>query len=187
MPEIANNQLQIINLSTYTLSEAERKIILRAPYHKPELLPESSGTLDRSVFFDLLDLLNENDTSPVEFLDLRLSRQDDTIYTDLFRKSTAANGLLDFKSFHPHHLKRNLPDGQFYRIRRNCTRPSDFCSQVNSFSKHLHARGYSRSIISKTFQRTKSIPRENLFKSTLRCPDDSLRFITTYQSLEFSF
>ncbi|XP_077148241.1 uncharacterized protein LOC143808949 [Ranitomeya variabilis] len=117
-PEVTNNQLQIINLSKHTLSEAERKSILKALHHKPEILPDSSIAVDRRVFTDLLDLLNENDTIPVEFLDLRLIRQGDTIFTDLYCKSTAANGLLDYRSFHPHHLKKNLLVGQFYRIRQ---------------------------------------------------------------------
>ncbi|XP_069582906.1 uncharacterized protein [Ranitomeya imitator] len=181
-PEITNNQLQIINLSTYTLSEAERKIVLKALHHKPELFPDSTATVDRRVFHDLLELLNENDDTAVGFLDLRLIRQNDIIYTDLFRKNTAANGLLDFKSFHPHHLKKNLPTGQFHRIRRNCTLQSDFCSQAKALSTRLQARGYPRSIIKNALQQTKSIPRTQLLKPRNRKVDNELRYITTFHN-----
>ncbi|XP_069611287.1 uncharacterized protein [Ranitomeya imitator] len=159
-----------------------RKIILKALHQRPELLPDSTAAVDRQVFLDLLELLNENEDTTVEFLDLRLIRQNDIIYTDLFRKSTAANGLLDYKSFHPHHLKRNLPTGQFFRIRRNCTLHSDFCSQAKALSTRLQARGYPRSIISKAVWRTKTIPRAQLLQPRKKQPDNNLRYITTFHN-----
>ncbi|CAJ0962507.1 unnamed protein product [Ranitomeya imitator] len=141
---------------------------------------------------EFLRILNDNihnihltfeiSLSTVEFLDLRLIRQNDTIYTDLFRKSTAANGLLDYKSFHPHHLKKNLPTGQFYRIRRNCTLQSDFCSQAKALSTRLQARGYPRSIIKNALQRTKSIPRAQLLQPRNKQADNNLRYITTFHN-----
>ncbi|CAJ0931890.1 unnamed protein product [Ranitomeya imitator] len=141
---------------------------------------------------DFLRMLNDNvyniyltfeiSLSTVGFLDLRLIRQNDIIYTDLFRKNTAANGLLDFKSFHPHHLKKNLPTGQFHRIRRNCTLQSDFCSQAKALSTRLQARGYPRSIIKNALQQTKSIPRTQLLKPRNRKVDNELRYITTFHN-----
>ncbi|XP_073406989.1 uncharacterized protein [Dendrobates tinctorius] len=51
----------------------------------------------------------------VEFLDLEITKVGTEIRTMLFRKSTAANSLLHFSSFHPWHLRKNIPKGQFLR------------------------------------------------------------------------
>lgn len=72
---------------------------------------------------DFFTLLNENPFNifltshisemAVDFLDLTLRREGHKISTSLFWKPTATNLLLYFESFHPWHLRKKIPIGQF--------------------------------------------------------------------------
>ncbi|KAM4034767.1 LOW QUALITY PROTEIN: uncharacterized protein ACNLHF_021456 [Anomaloglossus baeobatrachus] len=77
-----------------------------------------------------LDFINGNNTNmdnivltssmsnTVEYLDVEWSIEDNRIKSTLFHKPTSTNSLLHFSSFHPQHLKRGIPYGQF-RVKRN--------------------------------------------------------------------
>ncbi|XP_069599809.1 uncharacterized protein [Ranitomeya imitator] len=54
-------------------------------------------------------------TTSVDFLDLKVMKVGNQIQTKIFRKTTATNNFLHFSSFHPQHLRDNLPKGQFLR------------------------------------------------------------------------
>ena len=56
--------------------------------------------------------------SRCNFLDLTLTVKDNIIETDLFRKPTNSSSLLHFYSYHPRHIKRNIPYNQAIRIQR---------------------------------------------------------------------
>ncbi|CAJ0947519.1 unnamed protein product [Ranitomeya imitator] len=60
------------------------------------------------------------------FLDLCIKIDGNRLVTDLYRKPTATNNLLEFQSFHPLHTRRGIPVGQFLRTHRNCTADEDF-------------------------------------------------------------
>lgn len=62
-----------------------------------------------------LERRSNPDESSVDFLDLTLMLKTDQIETKLHRKETATNSLLLYSSFHPYHLKKGLPTGQFLR------------------------------------------------------------------------
>lgn len=57
----------------------------------------------------------------VDFLNVQFCVDDDDfVYSDLFRKTTATNTLLHETSFHPRCLSQSIPVEQFFRIRRLC-------------------------------------------------------------------
>lgn len=85
-----------------------------------------SGTGEQ--FEDFLIYINNNEINMaftgtfggvcVQFLDVQIEIQHDRIVTKGFRKETATNLLLHHNSYHPVHVKRLLPYGQFLRLRR---------------------------------------------------------------------
>ena len=60
------------------------------------------------------------------FLDLLITPKDGGLKSITYEKPTACNNLLHFSSFHPRHLRTNLPFGQFLRSRRNCSELTDY-------------------------------------------------------------
>lgn len=95
--------------------------------------------LDNAVFPDgtiivSLDVESHQYWPSVNFLDLQITLHEDTIFTDLHRKLTATNSLLHYDSFHQKHLKDGIPMGQFARLRRNCSKDTDFFKQASDLT-----------------------------------------------------
>ncbi|CAJ0955464.1 unnamed protein product [Ranitomeya imitator] len=117
------------------------------------------GTKEDCIEF--IDGLNSNphniflthsvSNSTIAFLDLKIFVRGNRLATDLFRKPTATNALLEFNSFHPWHTKVGVPTGQFLRVRRNCTLDQDFLSQARDLTDHFKQRNYPKHIISTAF------------------------------------
>ncbi|CAJ0919731.1 unnamed protein product [Ranitomeya imitator] len=81
-----------------------------------------------------------------------------SLATDLYRKPTATNSLLDFTSFHPWHTKaRDLTD-------------------------RFHQKGYPKRIISTAYQRARSQDQRSLLSSRRRCQETQTRFITDFNN-----
>ncbi|XP_077148180.1 uncharacterized protein LOC143808889 isoform X2 [Ranitomeya variabilis] len=120
--------------------------------------------------------------SEITFLDLRIFSHGNGLATDLYRKPTATNSLLEFTSFHPWHTKVGVPTGQFLRVRRNCTRDCDFSVQARDLTDRFQQRGYPKRIISMAYQRARNQDQRSLLSPRRRCQDTQTRFITDYNS-----
>ena len=75
----------------------------------------------------------------VVFLDTTVLIDDTTrkIYTDLYCKPTDSHNYLLYESSHPRHLTKSLPYSQLLRIRRICTKLSDFDKNAILIGKHF--------------------------------------------------
>ncbi|XP_069615962.1 uncharacterized protein [Ranitomeya imitator] len=104
----------------------------------------------------------------VEFLDLKLYPKDGCVYTTLYRKPTATNSLLQFSSFHPQHLRKGIPKGQFYRIKRNCSTQEDFRMHSQDLTHRFKDRGYPKKVVTKTYFNCKT--RNLIYALICPCP-----------------
>lgn len=118
----------------------------------------------------------------IEFLDLTLKLTDERIVTSLHRKPTATNSLLQFKSFHPEHLKRGIPYGQYIRLRRNCTEFADYKKHADDLTSRFLARGYPRKLLIRAYQKALRMERSKLLEPRQRTNTQELRFVTTYNN-----
>ncbi|XP_073417113.1 general transcription factor IIH subunit 5 isoform X1 [Dendrobates tinctorius] len=100
----------------------------------------------------------------IDFLDLKLRICGNRIDTTLFRKATATNNVLHFDSFHPAHLCKGIPKGQFLRLRRNCSRTEDFINESRQLTNRFRERGYPKNIISGAFTFSMNKSREDALK-----------------------
>ncbi|XP_069609793.1 uncharacterized protein [Ranitomeya imitator] len=149
-----------------------------------------SGTSDELGAF--IEELNNNcwnikltttfSTISVDFLDLRVSMDQNRIVTTLFRKQTATNNLLHFESFHPSHLRRGIPKGQFLRLRRNCTRTEDFCMEARQLTNRFRERGYPKKIISGAFEFSRTRTREEALQPRVRTETNKINLITKFNN-----
>jgi hypothetical protein len=104
----------------------------------------------------------------LEALDLLISLEPDgTLYTSLFRKPTDGHQFLHYESAHPPSLKRSLPFSQMLRLKRNCSRDSDYTKEACALLNRFLARGYPKRLLLNSF-----------LKTTLRSRKDLLGFTT---------
>ena len=79
----------------------------------------------------------------VNFLDVEVCFSGTTLTTSLYSKPTDAHMYLNTTSNHPKHVVRNIPKGQFIRIRRICSNVEDFKYHAGTLSRFLVKRGYN--------------------------------------------
>ena len=89
---------------------------------------------------------------------------DDTrkLYTDLYCKPTDSHNYLLYESYHPRHLTKSLPYSQLLRIRRICTKLSDFDKNAILIGKHFLQRNYPEDLITEAIINTRRMNREKL-------------------------
>lgn len=125
-------------------------------------------------FSDFVDTLNSHDPSiqlkfeinkdSIDFLDTTVFKGPDFDKTQkldikVFFKTTDTHALLHKQSFHPKHTFRGIVKSQLLRLRRICTRETDFMDAVKTLFRALRTRGYSRPFLRRCFK-TFQIERE---------------------------
>ena len=120
----------------------------------------------------------------VSFLDLRIHvDRMGRLHTSLYRKPSAGNTVLHATSAHPEPLLDSIPYSQFLRLKRNCTRDTDFHAAANDLYCRLLSRGYSRSLLKGSFNKVIRLDRSNLIYSNAnKQPNktDSIRIVTKF-------
>ena len=105
----------------------------------------------------------ESSLTSVNFLDVVISKDHvNQIQTTIYRKPMERNTLLHFSSNHPSHLKRNIPTGQFLRLRRNCSSLETFNDQVPVMRNRFLHRGYPSKILEQSVEQALQTPRSEL-------------------------
>ena len=100
----------------------------------------------------------------VNFLDVTVDLSDGKIKTSVYSKPTDSHLYLNRKSCHPTHVIKNLPKGQFIRVRRICSDIADFESHADSMKRQFQLRGYDEKHLSKTVDSVRKMKREDLLK-----------------------
>ncbi|XP_075706647.1 uncharacterized protein LOC142741141 [Rhinoderma darwinii] len=120
----------------------------------------------------------------MDFLDIKMTVQDTgKLSTTIFRKETSVNSLLHASSFHPSHVIRAIPTGQFLRARRVCDSDSNFERESQCLRTRFIQRGYPKKDIEKGYHRACHSNRNNLLTQQKRKnTDDIVRLITPYNS-----
>ena len=107
----------------------------------------------------------------VNFLDVLVSKDHfNQIQTTIYRKPMERNTLLHFSSNHPSHLKRNIPTGQFLRLRRNCSSLETFNDEVPVMRNCFLHRGYPIQTLEKSVNQALQAPRSDLLVKRKKDP-----------------
>ena len=122
----------------------------------------------------------------VNFLDVKVSIINGQFVTSDYSKPTDAHLFLHPKSCHPPHVIRNIPKGQFIRIRRICSKIEDFLTYGKSLSVFFTKRGYKDQTIDKIFNEVKKMDRESLLTENERSPADPQSILVTTWHPELS-
>lgn len=99
------------------------------------------------------------DDSKMNFLDILVIREGNSLKTNLYCKSTDKNSLLHGESYHPISLKKNLPTSQFNRIRRICSSNEDYQIQSTILKDRFKTRGYKEHWITEASNHFNNCPK----------------------------
>ena len=120
-------------------------------------------------------------SSSVSFLDTVVSVEGNRLTTNLFCKPTAAHDYLQRSSYHPQHLLKAIPKGQFMRIRRICTHLRDYRQHAAKFVDHFRKRGYNEAELQRTASEVEAMSRDDLLKYKRKTTtSDRVPLVITY-------
>ena len=120
----------------------------------------------------------------INFLDTNVHiNPDGTLKTSLYQKPTDRNAYLHHSSYHPAKLISNIPYGQFLRVKKICSDPTDAEQSINNLEWKFHERGFPKASTEQQKNKTNGVMRSSLLidkekTRTIRTP-----FTTTYNEL----
>ena len=105
----------------------------------------------------------ERSTTPIDFLDITIQIEPNgSISTTLFCKPTDSHNYLLYSSEHPRHILEGIPYSQFLRVRRICSKTTDFNGNVFMLSTHFIRRGYPKHLVLSALKRSLNLDRDTL-------------------------
>ena len=101
------------------------------------------------------------------FLDILITLQEGFLHTSLFSKPTDAHAYLPASSCHPKHVIRNMPQGEFIRLRRLCSDENSFQEKTKTMETWFTRRGHQPKHVKAAKEKARMIPRQEalLYKS----------------------
>ncbi|XP_042333917.1 uncharacterized protein LOC121936109 [Sceloporus undulatus] len=119
---------------------------------------QSINSVHNTIKFEL-----NFDNAKINFLDVLVVKKGVLLETDLYRKETDTNSLLRYDSFHPRHMKQNLPYSQFLRLRRNCSGLMEFDKHAKTLIEQFVVRGYPKKSLKQAYFKVRRMERRSLF------------------------
>ena len=98
----------------------------------------------------------------IEFLDTMVILEKGQIITDLYTKPTDRYIYVDRKSSHPLSVKKSLPYSLGIRLRRICSRESDYLKRRGELKSYLQKRGHSSTFIESQLVKVDKMDRSDL-------------------------
>ena len=128
-------------------------------------------------------------TESVNFLDVNITLTNGRLSTSLYSKPTDSHLYLDNSSCHPEHVIKNIPKGQFLRLRRICSDTTDFIRECNRYIAYFIARGYDKDKLYETSREVLRLDRNSLLTTNRNIDkkqhDQSIFITTWHPSLRF--
>ena len=103
-------------------------------------------------------------STEIEFLDVKVSVEDDGLKTDVYAKPTDSKAYLHFSSDHPSHMKKAIPLGLAMRAKRICSSDPDFINQTEDICKNLSERQYPEALVNQGLNRVKHMKRKDVLR-----------------------
>ena len=131
-----------------------------------------------------LKLSLEFSVSEITFLDLKIYKDHNkNLHTTIYRKPTDRNTILRADSHHAPWLLKNIPYGQFQRLRRICDDDTHFETHAEEMGQRFKNRGYKAQTVSNAYQRAKNLNRNDLLIPKQKEEStNQVYFVTEYSS-----
>ena len=85
----------------------------------------------------------------VNFLDVTVNFHSGSLSTTLYTKPTDSHLYLNKSSFHPPNVIKNIPKGQFIRLRRICSNVNEYFKNSKIISQYFINHGYDEKELQK--------------------------------------
>ena len=89
----------------------------------------------------------EKETKEITFLDMDIFKAGGTIHSKEHRKETSVNSYLPFNSAHPKYTFSGIFKSQLFRLRRLCSRNTDFQNSVEDLKIRCLRSGYKKEMV----------------------------------------
>lgn len=166
---------------------AEGSLLLWDGTHESlQLFMSSLNNNNRGIEFKY-----EANQHTINFLDLNIRSEGDTLVTSTYFKATDRNSFIPRDSCHHRPWLDSVPKSQFIRMRRNCTRVDDFDTQTRMLRNRLCDKGYDLTTLNNKIEEVRMLDRDSLLvdrprmaerdPGNLICP-----FSTRYSQQHFS-
>ncbi|XP_066931363.1 uncharacterized protein [Clytia hemisphaerica] len=118
----------------------------------------------------------------ISFLDTIVTISGSKLITRLYKKPTDRSAYLHNQSYHPNHLKKNIPFGQTLRLKRICKDVDDYQKATSEMHGAFLKRGYQQQHLTDAYTKASSIDRSDLLKYKNKSNRDNNQtlFITTF-------
>ena len=124
-------------------------------------------------FHKTIKFTNEWSHTKINFLDTTVKVNiDNKLYTDLYVKPTDTNSYLNYNSAHPPNCKNSLPYSQFLRIKRICTKDSDYLKNIEKKTNEFKAKNYPMEILDAALTKVEKLKRQELIQKKNKVSED---------------
>ncbi|OCT80567.1 hypothetical protein XELAEV_18027379mg [Xenopus laevis] len=121
-----------------------------------------------------------HDPVRINFLDVTIQKENGYLKTDLYKKETDHNSLLQYSSFHPPSLKNNLPKTQCKRVKRITTDEHKGNIRMEEMKNRFLQRGYPEALLDACMQEVKDIPKNKLIEQKEKKETQRLAFVSKF-------
>ena len=94
-----------------------------------------------------LQLTHEMSHEKIQLLDIEIFIDNQQFHTKEHRKETASNSYVKFGSAHPKHCFKGIVKSQMYRLRRLCSRDSNFTEAIGKLRQRCINSGYDKVMV----------------------------------------
>ena len=134
------------------------------------------GIKDFDSFFKTLEdkfeefglrLTHEVSKEKLILLDVEVYIEDGMFHTKEHRKETASHSYIKFGSAHPTHSFKGIIKSQMYRLRRLCSKESDFISATNDLRNRCINSGYDEKLVDGILGQASTLERSLVSKNQI--------------------
>ena len=126
------------------------------------------GSKDFQQFFNTLEqhfnkfelqLTYEKSSEKLQLLDIEIFIDNQQFHTREHRKETASDSYVKFGSAHPKHCFKGIIKSQMFRLRRLCSRDSDFKNAVSKLRARCINSGYDEVVVDSILSQADTLER----------------------------
>ena len=107
-----------------------------------------------------MQLTFETSDERIQFLDIEVYIDENQFHTKENRKKTATNSYVKFGLAHPKYCFKGIVKGHMQRIRRLCSKNSDFIDAVSNLRQRCLNSGYDMVMVDGILGQTSTLRRE---------------------------
>uniref|UniRef100_A0A8C5M9U5 Reverse transcriptase domain-containing protein n=1 Tax=Leptobrachium leishanense TaxID=445787 RepID=A0A8C5M9U5_9ANUR len=168
-PNFAN--LYMDNWEKNILKERVNDIVIYKRYIDDLFLIWNGGEEKLEIFLRELNTQDPNiklDTvwsrESINFLDLTIFPEGNTIHTRTFFKQVDSNSFIGKDSCHLNSWLEGVPKSQYIRMRRNCSKSTDYTIQASKLTSDFIEKGYDQQKLEKTKEEVAKVDRQDYLK-----------------------